>query len=78
MALHSHDAVTVSAAVATRSLADCSSREGHTSLSTALVLIQYQYSLYDNLVISVEKIIIAIVGTMHDDKILIIRLQIYR
>ena len=37
MALHSRDAVTVSAAVATRSRADCSSMEGHTSLSTALV-----------------------------------------
>ena len=31
MALHSRDAVTVSAAVATRSRTDCSSREGHTS-----------------------------------------------
>ena len=78
MALHSRDAVTVSAAVATRSRADCSSREGHTSLSTALVLIQYQYSLYNNLVISVDKILIAIVGAMHDDNIHIIRLQIYR
>ena len=37
MALYSRDAVTVSAAVATRSRADCSSMEGHTSLSTALV-----------------------------------------
>ena len=37
MALHSRYAVTVSAAVATRSRADCSSMEGHTSLSTALV-----------------------------------------
>ena len=37
MALHSRDAVTVSATVATRSLADCCSKEGHTSLSTALV-----------------------------------------
>ena len=37
MALHSRDTVTVSAAVATRSHADCSSMEGHTSLSTALV-----------------------------------------
>ena len=37
MALHSRDAVTVSVAVATRSHADCSSMEGHTSLSTALV-----------------------------------------
>ena len=37
MALHSRDAATVSAAVATRSRADYSSREGHTSLSTALV-----------------------------------------
>ena len=37
MALHSRDVVTVSAAVATRSRADCSSREGHTSLSTTLV-----------------------------------------
>ena len=32
MALHSRDAVTVSAAVATRSRADCSSMERHTSL----------------------------------------------
>ena len=39
MALHSRDAVTVSAAVATRSRADCSSTEGHTSLSTALEMI---------------------------------------
>ena len=38
MTLHSRDAVTVSAAVATRSRADCSSMEGHTSLSTALVI----------------------------------------
>ena len=52
MALHSRYAVTVSAAVATRSRADCSSMEdrrrkslinseeirGHTSLSTALVV----------------------------------------
>ena len=37
MALHSRDAVTVYAAVATRSRADCSSMEGHTSLSTVLV-----------------------------------------
>ena len=37
MALYSRDAVTVSAAVATRSRADCSSMEGHTSLSTAVV-----------------------------------------
>ena len=37
MALHSRDAVTVSEAVATRSRADCSSMEGHTSLSTALL-----------------------------------------
>ena len=37
MALHSRQAVTVSAAVAKRSRADCSSMEGHTSLSTALV-----------------------------------------
>ena len=37
MALNGRDAVTVSAAVATRSRADCSSMEGHTSLSTALV-----------------------------------------
>ena len=37
MALHSRDAVTVSVAVATRSHADCSSMEDHTSLSTALV-----------------------------------------
>ena len=35
MALHSRDAGTVSAAVATRSRADCSSVECHTSLSTA-------------------------------------------
>ena len=41
MALHSRDAVTVSAAVATRSRADCSSMEGHTSLSTALVHRRY-------------------------------------
>ena len=34
---HSIDAVTVSAAVATRSRADCSSMECHTSLSKALV-----------------------------------------
>ena len=38
MALHSRGAVTVSAADATRSRADCSSMEGHTSLSTALVM----------------------------------------
>ena len=37
MALYSRYAVTVSAALATRSRADCSSMEGHTSLSTALV-----------------------------------------
>ena len=37
MALHSRDAVTVFAAVATRSRTGCSSVEGHTSLSTALV-----------------------------------------
>ena len=37
------DAVTVSVAVATRSRADCSSMEGHTSLSTALVI------TYDNI-----------------------------
>ena len=37
MALHSRDAVTVYAAVATRSRAYCSSMAGHTSLSTALV-----------------------------------------
>ena len=37
MALHSRDAVTVSAAVVTRSRADCSSMEDHTRLSTALV-----------------------------------------
>ena len=42
MALHSRDAVTVSVAVATLSRADCSSMEGHTSLSTALVL-KFQY-----------------------------------
>ena len=34
---HGRYAVTVSAAVAMRSRADCSSMEGHTSLSTALV-----------------------------------------
>ena len=39
MVLHSRDAVTVSAAVAMRSCADCSSMEGHTSLSTALVVL---------------------------------------
>ena len=38
MALHSRDTVTLSAAVATRSWADCSSMEDYTSLSTALVL----------------------------------------
>ena len=38
MMLHSRDAVTVSAAVATRSRAECTSMEGHTSLSTALVI----------------------------------------
>ena len=37
MALHSRYAVTVSAAVATRSRADWSSMEGHASLSTVLV-----------------------------------------
>ena len=37
MALHSRDALTVSAAVATQSRADCSSTEGHTSLSAVLV-----------------------------------------
>ena len=37
MALHSRDTATGFAAVATRSRADCSSMEGHTSLSTALV-----------------------------------------
>ena len=37
MALHSGDAGTVSAAVATRSRAGCSIMEGHTSLSTTLV-----------------------------------------
>ena len=43
MSLQSRYAVTVSAAVATRSRADCSSMEGHTSLSTALVyLLIYQ------------------------------------
>ena len=42
MALHSRDAVTVSAAVDTRLRADCSSREGHTSLSTTLV-VSYRY-----------------------------------
>ena len=38
MALHSRDAVIISAAVATRSRADCSSMEGHSSLSTSLVI----------------------------------------
>ena len=38
---NSRDAVTVSAAVATRSRADRSSMEGHTSLSTAVVLWQW-------------------------------------
>ena len=42
MALYSRDAVTVSAAVATRSRADYSSMEGHTSLSTALVLRRFE------------------------------------
>ena len=37
MALHSRDVVTVSAAVATRSRAHCSSMETRTSLSTAIV-----------------------------------------
>ena len=37
MALHSRYVVTVYAAVATQSRADCGSIEGHTSLSTALV-----------------------------------------
>ena len=37
MALHSRDAVTVSAAVAMRSCADCSSMEGHIRQGTALV-----------------------------------------
>ena len=37
MALHSCDAITVYAAVAMRPHTDCSSMEGHTSLSTALV-----------------------------------------
>ena len=37
MVLHSRDAITVFAAVATRPRADCSSMEDHTSLSTALV-----------------------------------------
>ena len=37
IALHRLYAVTASTAVATRSRADCSSLEGHTSLSTALV-----------------------------------------
>ena len=37
MALHSRDAITVVAAVATRARADCSNIEGHTSLRTALV-----------------------------------------
>ena len=36
-ALQSSDAVTLSAAVARRSRADCSLMEGHTNLSTALV-----------------------------------------
>ena len=38
------DAVIVSAAVATRSCADCSSMEGHTSLSTAIVFTNDQIS----------------------------------
>ena len=42
MALHSHYAVTVSAAVVTRSGADSSSMEGHTSLSTVLVEMHLQ------------------------------------
>ena len=37
MALHSRYAVTVSAVVATRSRADCSSMEGHTILRTSPV-----------------------------------------
>ena len=41
MALHSRDAVTVYAAVATRSRTDCSSMGGHTSLSTALVSVLF-------------------------------------
>ncbi len=43
MALHSRYAITVSAVVATRSRADCSSMEGHTSLSTVLVICQQYY-----------------------------------
>ena len=39
MARHSRYAVTVSAAVAMRPCADCNSMEGHTSLSTALVVV---------------------------------------
>ena len=46
MAVHSRDAVvTVSAAVTTRSRADCSSMDGHTSLSTALVIMFFKYVL---------------------------------
>ena len=45
MAFHSRDAVTVSAAVATRSRADCSSMEGHTSLSTALVVFTLEWDV---------------------------------
>ena len=45
MALHSRDEFTVSAAVATRSRADCSSMEDHTSLSTALVY--HDVRMYD-------------------------------
>ena len=41
---NTRDAVTVSAAVATRSRAGCSSMEGHTSLSTALVTTGLQNS----------------------------------
>ena len=41
MALHSRDAVTVSAAVATRSRADCFSMEGHTSPSYYELLRNY-------------------------------------
>ena len=47
MAIHGRDAVTVSAAVATRSCAYCNSMEGHTSLNTALVtLSSYTISIF--------------------------------
>ena len=53
MARHSRDAVTVSAAVATRSCADCSSMEGHTSLSAArLVSNRLATSIVDTVITS--------------------------